>query len=161
MSFFRHRKIYQSDEPKGGRAYRSASLATIVPMSLQPAIPSWVALQQSPCPLRRFFTASLSDLLLYSFRQRTLTCPYFPCLNTGVHSRVSLIRCPHPAIRGSERLSRRVDRGGDLIRIVRIFEPMRGAAAWLEIARLSFDARSFCTSRHERGSPPCGGSGEN
>jgi len=96
MSFFRHQKIYQSDEPKGGRAYRSASLATIVPMSLQPAIPSWVALQQSPCPLRRLFTASLSDLLLYSFRQRTVTCPYFPCLNTGVHSIRSpcVFRCP-------------------------------------------------------------------
>jgi hypothetical protein len=58
MSFLRHRKIYQSDEPKGGRTGCSASLATIVPMSLQPAIPSWVALQQSPCPLRRSFAAS-------------------------------------------------------------------------------------------------------
>lgn len=86
MSFLRHGKIYQSDEPKGGGAHRSTSLATIVPMSLQPAIPSWGALQQSPCPLRRSFTASLSTLLLYSLRQRTVTCPHFPCLNSGVHS---------------------------------------------------------------------------
>jgi hypothetical protein len=86
MSFLRHGKIYQSDEPERAGGYRSASPATIVPMSLQPAIPSRVALQQCPCPLRRSFTASLSILLLYSRRQRNVTCPYFPCLNTGVHS---------------------------------------------------------------------------
>jgi hypothetical protein len=87
MSFFRHRKIYQSDGPKGGGACCPASLATIVPMSLQPAIPSWVALQQSPCPLHRPTKASLSTLLLYSLRQRTVNCPHFPCLNAGVHFR--------------------------------------------------------------------------
>ena len=64
-------------------------LATIVPMSLQPAIPSRVALQQSPCPLRRSFTASLSTLLLYSHRQRIVNCPQFRCLNRGVHSSLS------------------------------------------------------------------------
>jgi hypothetical protein len=85
MSFFRHGKIYQSDGPKVGGAYCSAYLATIVPMSLQPAIPSRVALQQSPCPLHRSFTASLSTLLLYSRQQRTVNCLHFPCLNTGVH----------------------------------------------------------------------------
>ena len=37
--------------------------ATIVPMSLQPAIPSWVALQQSPRPLRRPPPASRNILL--------------------------------------------------------------------------------------------------
>jgi hypothetical protein len=60
---------------------------------------SWVALQQSPCPLRRSFTASLSTLLLYSLRQRNVTCPHFPCLNSGVHfirmSRISRISVPH------------------------------------------------------------------
>jgi hypothetical protein len=90
MSFFRYGKIYQSDGPKVGAAYCSAYLATIVPMSLQPAIPSWVALQQSPCPLHRSFTASLSTLLLYSHQQRTVNCLHFPCLNTGVHSSFSL-----------------------------------------------------------------------
>jgi hypothetical protein len=89
MSFFRHGRIYQSDGPKVGGAYCSAYLATIVPMSLQPAIPSWVALQQSPCPLHRSFIASLSTLLLYSHQQRTVNCLHFPCLNTGVHSTVS------------------------------------------------------------------------
>ena len=88
MSFLRHGKIYQSDEPEGGEARGSAATATIVPMSLQPAIPSRVALQQSPCPLRRSSTASLS-ILLYSPRQRNVNCPYFPCLNTGVHSTAS------------------------------------------------------------------------
>jgi hypothetical protein len=91
MSFFRYGKIYQSDGPKVGAAYCSAYLATIVPMSLQPAIPSWVALQQSPCPLHRSFTASLSTLLLYSHQQRTVNCLHFPCLNTGVHSKVSQV----------------------------------------------------------------------
>jgi hypothetical protein len=38
--------------------------ATIVPMSLQPAIPSWVALQQSPRPLRWPQLASRTTLLL-------------------------------------------------------------------------------------------------
>jgi hypothetical protein len=38
--------------------------ATIVPMSLQPVIPSWVALQQCPRPLRRPQPASRTILLL-------------------------------------------------------------------------------------------------
>ena len=64
MSFSRHKKIYQSDEPSGGGTGRSACLATIVPMSLQPVIPSWVALQQCPRPLRRPQPASRTILLL-------------------------------------------------------------------------------------------------
>src|SRR5450755_845142 len=71
----------------GSWTRRPTSPATIVPMSLQPAIPSWVALQQSPCPLRRLLTASRPILLLYSQQQQTVTCPYLRCLNTGVHSR--------------------------------------------------------------------------
>ena len=47
MSFPRHTKIYQSDEPEGGRTNGSTSWATIVPMTFQPVIPSWVALQQA------------------------------------------------------------------------------------------------------------------
>src|SRR5450755_4965198 len=80
----------------GSWTRRPTSPATIVPMSLQPAIPSWVALQQSPCPLRRLLTASRSILLLYSQQQQTVTCPYLRCLNTGVHSRLRL-SCFSPA----------------------------------------------------------------
>jgi hypothetical protein len=60
--------------------------ATIVPMSLQPVIPSWVALQQSPRPLRRPQQASRTILLLYTAQQRNEICPRFPCLNRRVHS---------------------------------------------------------------------------
>jgi hypothetical protein len=64
--------------------------ATIVPMSLQPVIPSWVALQQSPRPLRRPQQASRTILLLYTAQQRNEICPRFPCLNRRVHSILSL-----------------------------------------------------------------------
>src|SRR5580704_5718193 len=60
--------------------------ATIVPMSPQPGIPSWVALQQSPRPLRRPQQASRTILLLYAAQQRNEICPCFPCLNRRVHS---------------------------------------------------------------------------
>jgi hypothetical protein len=86
LSFLRHRKIYQSDGLKRELNYSFSSPQTIVPMSLQPAIPSWVALQQSPRPLRRFSTASRLTLLLYSLQQPTATVPIFQCLNSGVHS---------------------------------------------------------------------------
>src|ERR1700728_165151 len=60
--------------------------ATIVPMSPQPVIPSWVALQQSPRPLGRPQQASRTILLLYTAQQRNEICPCFPCLNRRVHS---------------------------------------------------------------------------
>jgi hypothetical protein len=91
LSFLRHRKIYQSDGLKRELNYSFSSPQTIVPMSLQPAIPSWVALQQSPRPLRRFSTASRLTLLLYSLQQPTATVPIFQCLNSGVHSILSPI----------------------------------------------------------------------
>jgi hypothetical protein len=62
--------------------------ATIVPMSLQPVIPSWVALQQSPRPLRRPQQASRTILLLYTAQQRNEICPCFPCLNRRVHATI-------------------------------------------------------------------------
>ena len=54
MSFFRHREIYPSDvgfNVEGSRPEPASR--TIVLMSLRPAIPRQVALQQSPPPLRR------------------------------------------------------------------------------------------------------------
>ena len=83
MSFLRHGKIYRSDGLRGKLNWLSNFPATIVSMSLQPAIPSWVALQQSPCPLRRSCTASLFVLLLYSHQQPTATCPYFSVSTEG------------------------------------------------------------------------------
>ncbi len=54
--------------------------------------PSGVALQQSPRPLPRSFTASLSIPLLYSQQQQTVNCPHFLCLNRGVHSMIPIRR---------------------------------------------------------------------
>ena len=70
---------------KGKLNERPTSPATIVSMSLQPVIPSWVALQQRPRPLRRLRIASLSTLLLSSFQQPTATVTQIACLRPGVH----------------------------------------------------------------------------
>ena len=88
MSFIRHEKIYRYAR-QGEAEQKPTSPATIVSMSLQPVIPSWVALQQRPRPLRRLRIASLSTLLLSSFQQPTATVTQIACLRPRVHYRRS------------------------------------------------------------------------
>jgi len=83
LSFLRHKEDLSVRWTQQG-AERFVQLPTDhLPMSLQPAIPSWVALQQSPCPLRRFSTASRFILLLYSPQQPTATVLFFSVSTEG------------------------------------------------------------------------------
>jgi hypothetical protein len=87
VSFIRHEKIYRHDV-QGKLNTSLTSPSNIVAMSLQPVIPSEVALQQRLRPLHRPSTASLSTLLLSSSQQPTATVPQLHCLKRGVHYRV-------------------------------------------------------------------------
>ena len=67
-----------------GPSASAAAAALIVPMSLQPAIPRRVALQQSPPALRQpdsFQNANSRSPRNY---QRTATCDSFACISRGV-----------------------------------------------------------------------------
>ena len=73
-----------------GRAAAGPPRRVIIAMSLQPAIPRQVALQQSPPPLRRPPPVCVDPISETMKLQRTEKCPLFVCRRRGVQSRVSL-----------------------------------------------------------------------